>query len=90
MEENSWMAHYFFSKRIDYFLLKIKGISLFQQHLMIMNRHGSHITLEACKKGKDIGIDLLSLLPYTFYGLQLLNLVIFKPFKTTFRVYKDI
>lgn len=52
--------------------------------------HTPHITLEICKKEKDIGFNILSLPSHISYAIEPLNIGVFKPFKTAFRAYKDI
>jgi hypothetical protein len=55
--------------------------------LLILDGHGSHVTLEAIEQAKEFGLDILITLPS--HALQLLDMFCFKPFKTTFKKVKD-
>jgi len=87
------MTSSLFSKWIDHFILNIqktKGMFPTNQNLKIFDGHNSHVTLEICKKTKEVGLDLLSSLSHTSHALQPLDVVVFKPFKALFRAYKDV
>jgi hypothetical protein len=53
--------------------------------LLILDGHGSHVTLEAINHAKDIGLDMITLPFHTSHALQPLYVFYFKPFKTTFK-----
>jgi hypothetical protein len=65
------------------------GISPTNGHLLILDGHGSHVTLEVVHKAKQIGLDLLTLPSHTFHRLQPLDVSIFRPFKYAFRGYRN-
>jgi hypothetical protein len=54
------------------------GIFLTNCHLLIMDGHGSHVTLEAIEQVQQIGLDIITLFFHTSHVLQLyaLNIVI--------------
>jgi hypothetical protein len=54
------------------------------RYLLILDAHGSHVTLKTIKQAMDIGLDMITLLSHTSHALQPLNVFYFKPFKTTF------
>jgi len=54
-----------------------------------MDGHGSHVTLEVIKLAIAKGLDLLTFPSHTSHALQLLDITCFKPFKFSFRAYRD-
>jgi hypothetical protein len=64
------------------------GMSFNNQHLLILNGHGSHVTLETIEHSKDFGLDMITLASHTSHTLQPLKMSYFKPFKTTFRKFR--
>lgn len=79
----------------------IEGISFFLQtvysewdfynyfHLLTINKHGSHVTLKSIEQAQAFGLDMITLPFHTSHALQPLNLICFKPFKTTFKRKMD-
>jgi hypothetical protein len=64
-------------------------ISPTNQHLLILDGHNSHVTLDVVYKAKENGLDPLTLPSHTSHCLQPLDCNVFRPFKCAFRVYKD-
>jgi hypothetical protein len=60
------------------------------QHLLVLDGHNSHVTIDVVHKAKKMGLDLITLPSHTSYALQPFNVACFKPFKTTFRAYMDV
>jgi hypothetical protein len=92
MQLRAWMTAYLFSAWISHFVAciqKTTGISPTQRHLLILDGHNSHITLEVAKAAKNVGLDLISLPSHTSHALQPLDVSVFKPFKQFFREYRD-
>ncbi len=56
---------------------------------MILDGHGSHVTLEAIEQAREFGLDMVILPSHTFHAFQPLDVACFKPFKTTFRKERD-
>jgi len=73
------------------FFLQIysKGVSQENQHLLIMDGHGFHVTIQALEQVVKVGVDMVTLLAHTSHALQPLDVTYFKPFKTTFRKERD-
>ena len=92
MQPNGWMTAFLFSAWITHFLCIVRrryGISQANRHLLILDGHGSHLTLEVVQKAKSEGLDIITLPSHTSHRLQPLDVTIFKPFKTTFRACRD-
>ena len=65
------------------------GISIENMHLLIVDGHNSHITLEVVMKAMEGGLDLVILPSHTSHRLQPLDVSIFTPFKKAFKRYMD-
>jgi hypothetical protein len=84
----------------DFFLFKeylsffkqfvIGGMCTTNRHLLVLDSHGSHVTLEVVKQAHEFGLDMITLLTHTSHALQSLDISCFKPFKTTFRRVRDV
>ena len=77
---------------MDHFvnILNCRGLlSTISRHLLVLDGHKAHLTLEVVQKAKTNGIDMLTLPSYTSHGLQPLDIACFKPFKVAFRAYKN-
>jgi hypothetical protein len=48
------------------------------------------VILDVILKAREHGLDLLTLPSHTSHALQPLDISVFKPFKTAFRVYRDM
>ena len=83
---------YLFSAWISHFIAcvwRVGEISPEQHHLLILDGHNSHVTLEVVQKARATGLDLLSLQSHMSHALQPLDVCCFKPFKQHFREYRD-
>jgi hypothetical protein len=94
MQPRAWMTSYLFSAWISYFLKfvsRVGGISPEPEHrhLLILDGHNNHVTLEVAVKAKKVGLDLVTLPSHTSHALQPLDVAAFKPFKQRFREYRD-
>ena len=92
MQLRAWMTSYLFSAWISHFVASIRCHSLIspqQRHLLILDGHNSHVTLEVARLAKNVGLDLISLPSHTSHALQPLDVAVFKPFKQYFREYRD-
>jgi hypothetical protein len=86
------MTSYLFSAWISHFLESVNrpgGIFPERRHLLILDGHNSHVTLEVVLEAKRVGLDLLTLPSHTSHALQPLEVSVFKPFKQHFREYRD-
>jgi hypothetical protein len=64
MQPRVWMTSYLFSAWISHFIENVQrlgGISLDRYHLLILNRHNSHVTLDVVHEAKTTGLDLVTL-----------------------------
>jgi hypothetical protein len=86
------MTSCLFSAWVSHFLeavSKLGGISPECHHLLILDGHNSHVTLEVIMEAKRVGLDLLTLPSHTSHALQPLDISVFKLFKQHFREYRD-
>ena len=92
MQPNAWMTRWLFESWISHFIECLKrghGIDLTNWHLLILDGHNSHVTLEVVKISMESGLDIVSLPSHTSHALQPLDIACFKPFKTPFRQIRD-
>jgi hypothetical protein len=92
MQAKAWMIGFLFSSWIAHFVeaLESRGrISPTNRHLLILDGHNSHVTLDVVYKAKQNGLDLLTLPSHTSHCLQPLDCSVFRPFKCAFRGYRD-
>jgi hypothetical protein len=75
----AWIGH--FVKNIHECGL---GISPSCRHLLILDDHGSHVTMDVVKTARVVGLDFLTLLSHTSHDVQPLDVSCFKPFKQVF------
>jgi hypothetical protein len=64
MQKKAWMMGALFNKWINHFLLhigKMDGISNETKHLLIMDKHTSHVPLNVVHATYKIGIDVLTI-----------------------------
>jgi hypothetical protein len=59
------------------------GISLTNRNLLILDGHGSNVTLKAIEQTQAFGLNMITLPSHTSHTVQLLDVAYFKPFKTT-------
>ena len=93
MSNKAWMTAFLFAAWIDHFILALKtqsDISVDSPHLLIMDGHSSHITMDVVCRAREVGLHLLTLPSHCSHAMQPLDVSIFKPFKGAFRVYRDI
>ncbi len=85
MQAKAWMMAFLFKKFFSFFKRSIfGGIFLTNCYLLILDGHGSHVTLKAIKQAMDIGLNMITLPSHTSYAFQPLDVFCFKSFKTTF------
>jgi hypothetical protein len=86
------MTSYLFRAWISHFIgcvQRLGGISIENRHLLILDGHCSHVTLDVVQEARAMGLDLFTLPSHTSHALQPLDVSVFKPFKTFFRKYRD-
>ena len=92
MQAKAWMTGFLFSSWIAHFVKALEssgGVSPTNRHLLILDEHNSHVTLDVVYKAKQNGLDLLILPSHTSHRLQPLDCSIFRPFKCAFCGYRD-
>lgn len=92
MQPNAWMTKWLFESWISHFIECLRGgpgLNQTTRHLLILDGHNSHVTLEVVKISLASGLDIVSLPSHTSHALQPLDVACFKPFKTTFRKIRD-
>ena len=92
MQSNAWMTKWLIKSWISHFiqcLRKGPRIDLSNRHLVILNGHNSHVTLEVVRMAMESGLDIISLPSHTSHALQPLDVACFAPFKTAFRKQRD-
>ena len=85
MQKKAWMMGTLFNEWINHFLHhvgKMYGISNENRHLLIMDGHNSHVTLDVAHTAQKIGLHLLTIPSHTSHATQPLDVSFFKPFKT--------
>jgi hypothetical protein len=91
MQSKAWMITFLFNEFLSFSKRSIpSGISITNIPMLILDGHGSHLTLEAIEQVQKFGLDMIILPSHTFHALQPLDVVCFKPFKTPFRKEKNI
>jgi hypothetical protein len=62
MQTNAWMMTFLFKEFPSFFKRLIpNGISQTNCHLLILDGHGSHVTLKAIEQATDFGLDMITL-----------------------------
>ena len=92
MQPNAWMTKWLFESWISHFITCLRnepGVDLTNRHLLILDGHNSHVTLEVVRTAMESGVDIISLPSHTSHALQPLNIAYFRPFKCAFRKQRD-
>ena len=92
LQQRAWMTSYPFSAWISHFIASVRRIGTISpenRHLLILDGHNSHITLDVVREASAAGLDLLTIPAHTSHALQPLDVSVFKPFKQYFREYRD-
>jgi hypothetical protein len=70
MQSKAWMTTFLFKEFLFFFKSSIPGeISISNKHLLILDGHGSHVTLEAIEQSSEFGLDMVTLPLHTFHAL---------------------
>lgn len=92
MQQRAWMTSYLFSAWIPHFIASVRrigAISPENRHLLILDGHNNHVTLDVVREANVVRLDLLTLLAHTSHALQPLDVSVSKPFKQHFKEYRD-
>jgi hypothetical protein len=94
MQAKAWMTGHLFKSWIGHFVKNVRdsglGISPTCRHLLILDGHGSHVTMDVVKIARSVGLDLLTLPSHTPHAMQPLDVSCFKPFKQAFQLLRDV
>jgi hypothetical protein len=91
MQKKTWMTSFLFKEFLSFSKRFIpRGFSLTNRHLLILDEHSNHVTLEAIKQAHEFGLNMVTLPTHTSHALQPFDASCFKPLKTTFRKEKDV
>jgi hypothetical protein len=92
MQPQAWMTTFLFDAWISHFIQALGmrgGISAKNRHLLVVDGHNSHVTLQVVCKAAAYGLDIITLPSHTSHCLQSLDVSIFRPFKCSFRKFQD-
>ena len=92
IQPNTWMTRWFFESWISHYIECLKkgpGIDLNNRHVLILDGHNSHVTLEVVKISMESSLDIVSLPSHTSHAFQPLDVSCFKSFKIAFRKIRD-
>ncbi len=86
------LNYFFLFQGVPFFFKKFvkNGVSFTNRHLLVLDGHGSHVTLKVVSQAQEMGLDMITLPSHTSRDLEPLDVSCFKPFKTTFRKVRDV
>ncbi|MCO5600890.1 hypothetical protein L7F22_055007 [Adiantum nelumboides] len=91
MQKKAWMTGELFQAWLEHFKTAIMDdMGLESRHLLILDGHGSHVSLEVVGKAHEAGIDIVTLPPHTSHKLQPLDVSVFKSLKANFQKERAI
>ncbi len=79
MQKIVWMNFFLFKKLVS------NEMPLINRHLLVIDGHGSHFTLQIMKHAQKFRLNMITLPSHTSHALQALNVFCFKPIKISFR-----
>ena len=92
MQPQAWMTQFLFSNWLSHFIQALGsrgGISNQNGHLLIVDGHTSHVTVDVVVQAMEVGLDVLTLPSHTSHRLQPLDVGVFAPYKQAFKRYRD-
>ena len=92
MQSAAWMTQVLSSSWMSHFIAALErhgGVSHEHQHLLIVDGHNSHVTVDVVMKAMEVGLDPVTLLFHTSHRLQPLDVAVFAPYKKAFWKYRD-
>jgi len=91
IQTKTWMTSFLFKDFLSFFKRSIpSGISPSNHHLLILDGHGSHVSLKAIEQAQQFGLDMITLLSHTSHVLQPLDVNCFKLSKQLLKKRKII
>jgi hypothetical protein len=81
MQKKAWMTSFLSKEFLTSFKnYVLSGVSLTNQHLLVLDGHGSHVILEAIKHAQEFGLDMSTLPSHISHDVQPLDVSCFKQF----------
>ncbi|MCO5569309.1 hypothetical protein L7F22_023021 [Adiantum nelumboides] len=91
MQQKAWMTGKLFQAWINHFKHSIdQDMGFSQQQLLILDGHGSHVSLEVVASTYKVGKDIVTLPAHTSHKLQPLDVSVFKSLKGNFKKERAI
>jgi hypothetical protein len=91
MQKRAWMTTFLFKESMAFLNKSIpSGVSFNDWHLLILDGHGNHVTLEAIKLVKKFGFrhDHITITHVTC--IVTIRCACFQPLKTSFKKVRDV
>jgi hypothetical protein len=67
MQKKDWMTSFFFKEFRSFFKKYVPSIiSFINKQLLILDGHGSNITIKAISQAQEMGLDIITLPSYTY------------------------
>jgi hypothetical protein len=83
MQSKAWMTVHLFKAWIGHFIKNVRECGLEMSpsccHLLILDGHGSHVTMDVAKTARAVGLDFLTLFSRTSHAIQPLDVLCFNP-----------
>jgi hypothetical protein len=90
VQMKAWTISFLFKEFLSFFKRSIpSGLLPSNHHLLALDEHGSHVSLEVIEQAQQFGLDMITLPSHTSHVLLPLDVNCFKPFKTIFLKKKD-
>jgi hypothetical protein len=90
MQTKAWITFFLFKEFLSFFKKSVLNeISQSNWHLLILDKHGSHVMLEVIAQAKEFGLDMVTSPTHTSHALQPLDVSCFKPLWITFQKERD-
>jgi len=84
------MTSFLFKELLTFFKkYVISGVYFTNQHLLVLDGHGSHVILEAIEHAQEFGLDMSTLPSHISHDVQPLDAFCLKQFKTTFKKVRE-
>jgi len=81
IQKKAWMTLFIFKEWLSIFKkFIIRDIFQTKQHLLILDGHSSHVTMQAIEQAIEFGLNMVTLPLQTSQVLQPLDVSHFKPF----------
>jgi hypothetical protein len=69
MQKKAWMICFLFKDFLSFLKwFVLGGMFTTNQHLLILNDHGNHVTLKAIEQAHEFGLDMITLHAHTSHA----------------------